>query len=120
MRIKPMFTLPSRLLAAACVTCVLGLGGGAEAACQKLAFSVNDYGKTGPAADAQKLLDKFIAEWTRGKGIRKYTTGKKTVDCKLYLDVGFFDEYTCRAVANVCWDGKPRTARDRTAATRRK
>lgn len=109
-----MFTLPSRLLAAACALCVLGLAAPAGAACTKLAFSVNDYGKKGPAADAQKLLDKYIADWTRSQGIRKYTTGKKTVDCKLYLDVGLFDEYTCRAVASVCWDGKPVAAKGAT------
>ena len=106
-----MFTLRSRLLAAVCGLCVFGLATPADAACTKLAFSVNDYGKKGPAADAQKLLDKYIADWTRSKGIRKYTTGKKTVDCKLYLDVGLFDEYTCRAVARVCWDGRPVTAK---------
>lgn len=75
----------------------------AEAACTKLAFSVNDYGKEGPTRDAQALLDKYIAEWTKEKGITKYTTGKKMVTCELFLDVGLFDEHTCKAVASVCW-----------------
>ncbi len=114
-----MFTLPSRLLAAVCAACLLCLGGTAGAACTKLAFSVNDYGKKGPAADAQRLLDKYIADWTRSKGIKKYTTGKKTVSCELYLDVGLFDEYTCRAVASVCWDGKLDNARGVVAKPRK-
>jgi hypothetical protein len=115
-----MFTLPSRLFAAACAAGLVGFTAPAGAACTKLAFSVNDYGKEGPAADAQKLLDKYIADWAKGKGIKKYTTGKKTVDCKLYLDVGLFDEYTCRAVASVCWDGKPDAADDAVATTPKK
>ena len=78
----------------------------AGAACQKLGFSVNDYGKKGPAEDAKKLLDKYIADYAKQNGIKKYRTGKKTVTCELFLDVGFFDEYTCKAVATFCWHGK--------------
>ncbi len=79
----------------------------AEAACQRLGFSVNDYGKVGPTRDAKRLLDKYIAEWTAKHGIKKYRTGKKTVTCELFLDFGFFDEYTCKAVATFCWNGPP-------------
>ena len=79
----------------------------AHAACQRLAFSVNDYGKEGPANDAKKLLDKYIAEWTAKNGIENYRVGKKDVTCELYLDVGFFDEYTCKAAATFCWNGPP-------------
>ena len=79
----------------------------AEAACQRLGFSVNDYGKEGPAKDAKALLDKYIAEWSAKHGIKKYRTGKKTVTCELFLDFGFFDEYTCKAVATFCWNGPP-------------
>ncbi|KAB2848111.1 MAG: hypothetical protein F9K44_11720 [Hyphomicrobiaceae bacterium] len=71
--------------------------------CTKLAFAVNDYGKQGPAKDAQALLDKHIADWAQRKGIRKYSIGKKTVKCKLFLDFGVFDEHTCTATAPVCW-----------------
>jgi hypothetical protein len=71
--------------------------------CTKLAFSVNDYGKAGPARDAQALLDKHIADWAQRKGIKKYSTGKKTVKCELFLDFGVFDEHTCTATAPVCW-----------------
>jgi hypothetical protein len=81
----------------------LCLTGPANAACQKLAFSVNDYGKEGPTRDALALLDKYIADWTQEKGIKKYTVGKKDVNCELFLDVGLFDEHTCKATANVCW-----------------
>lgn len=71
--------------------------------CTRLAFSVNDYGLEGPKKDAQELLDKYIVKWTAKKGIKKYRVGKKTVSCKLFLDVGLFDEHTCRAEASVCW-----------------
>ena len=79
----------------------------ADAKCTRLAFSVNDYGKTGPAADAKKLLDKYIADWTAKRSIRGYRVGPKSVKCKLFLDFGFFDEYTCRAEATVCWGSAP-------------
>lgn len=80
--------------------------------CTRLAFSVNDYGKAGPTKDAQALLDKYIKKWTGEKGIKKYTTGKKTVKCELFLDVGVFDEHTCKAEATVCWqqEAKAKTA----------
>lgn len=76
------------------------------AACQKLGFAVNDYGKEGPIRDAKKLLDKYIAEWTAARGIRRYRTGKKSVTCELFLDFGFFDEHTCKATATFCWKGR--------------
>lgn len=76
-----------------------------EAACQRLGFSVNDYGKDGPTKDAKDLLDKYIAQWTAERGIKKYTVGKKTVTCELFLDFVVFDEHTCSAEATVCWSG---------------
>ena len=76
------------------------------AACQRLGFSVNDYGKEGPIRDAKKALDAYIAKWTAERGITKYRTGKKTVTCELFLDVGVFDEHTCKAAATFCWSGK--------------
>jgi hypothetical protein len=75
----------------------------AAAKCTKLAFSVNDYGKDGPTKDAKDLLDKYIADWAKGKGIAKYTVGKKDVSCELFLDFIVFDEHTCKATALVCW-----------------
>lgn len=77
----------------------------ADAKCARLGFSVNDYGKEGPTRDAKALLDKHIAQWTAARGIKNYTTGKKSVSCKLFLDFGFFDEHTCKAEATVCWSG---------------
>ncbi len=77
----------------------------ASAACTRLAFSVNDYGKEGPTKDAKALLDKYIAKWAAEKGIAKYTTGKKDVTCELFLNFIIFDEHTCKAEATVCWDG---------------
>ena len=77
----------------------------ATAACQRLAFSVNDYGKDGPTKDAKDLLDKYIATWTKEKGIANYTVGKKDVKCELFLNFIVFDEHTCQASALVCWGG---------------
>jgi hypothetical protein len=75
----------------------------AAAKCQRLAYSVNDYGKEGPTNDAKKLLDKYIADWTKGQGISTYTVGKKDVKCDLFLNFIVFDEHTCQASALVCW-----------------
>lgn len=73
------------------------------AKCTRLAFSVNDYGKDGPTKDAKSLLDKYIANWTAERGIKKYTVGKKDVSCELFLNLIVFDEHTCKAAATVCW-----------------
>jgi hypothetical protein len=89
----------------------------AEARCTRLAFSVNDYGKDGPTKDAKDLLDKYIANWTRSKGITKYTVGKKDVSCELFLDVIVFDEHTCKASALVCWGDTASAAKERKAST---
>jgi hypothetical protein len=76
---------------------------GAQARCATLAFSVNDYGKAGPTRDAQNLLDKYIADWTKAKSIKTYTVGKKDVRCELFLNLIVVDEHTCKASAQVCW-----------------
>ncbi len=78
----------------------------ADAACTRLGFSVNDYGKEGPTKDAQSLLDKYVAKWAAERGIKNYKIGKKDVSCELFLDFIVFDEHTCRAEASVCWEGK--------------
>ncbi len=77
----------------------------ASAACTRLAFSVNDYGKDGPTKDAKNLLDKYVAKWTADRNIKGYTMGPKDVTCELFLDFIVFDEYTCKAAATVCWNG---------------
>ena len=77
----------------------------ASAACTRLAFSVNDYGKVGPANDAKRLLDPYIKKWANDRGIKTYTVGTKDVSCELFLDFIVFDEYTCKAAATVCWNG---------------
>ena len=101
-RVCTLMTAAAVLAAATAIA-----AGTAEARCTRLAFSVNDYGKDGPAKDAQALLDKYIANWTKSKGITKYTVGKKDVSCELFLDFIVFDEHTCKASALVCWpDGK--------------
>lgn len=86
------------------------IAGAADAKCTRLAFSVNDYGKDGPTKDAKDLLDKYIADWTKQRGISKYTVGKKDVSCELFLDFIVFDEHTCKASALVCWSGPDPTA----------
>jgi hypothetical protein len=82
----------------------------AWAACTRLAFSVNDYGKDGPTKDAHKLLDKYIADWTKSKGIKTHTVSKRDVSCELFLNFVVFDEHTCKASALVCWGGAPTSA----------
>jgi hypothetical protein len=77
----------------------------AEARCTRLAYSVNDYGKKGPTEDAKKLLDTYISKWAAERGVKSHTVGKKEVTCELFLDVGLFDEHTCKAAATVCWPG---------------
>ena len=94
-----------RLFIGFAAAALLALSTSAHATCSRLAFSVNDYGKEGPTNDAKALLDKHIAKWAADHGVKKYTTGKKDVTCELFLDVGLFDEHTCRAEANVCWTG---------------
>jgi len=79
------------------------LPGAADAACKKFGFTVNDYGKEGPTNDAKNLLDKHITEWASQNGVTDYQTGKKSVNCELFLDVILFDEHTCTASATVCW-----------------
>jgi hypothetical protein len=97
----------SKLLAVAASVMAAILGATrSEAACTRLAFSVNDYGKDGPTKDANGLLDRYIADWTRQKGIKSYTVGKRDVSCELFLDFIVFDEHTCKASALVCWPGK--------------
>jgi hypothetical protein len=91
------------MTAAAVLAAAAFAAGGAEARCTRLAFSVNDYGKDGPTKDAQNLLDKYIGDWTRTKGIASYTVGKKDVSCELFLNLVVVDEHTCKASALVCW-----------------
>ncbi len=85
--------------------------------CKNLGFSVNDYGKDGPMRDALSLLDAHIKKQMDEKGVKKYTTGKKTVSCTLFLDFVVFDEYTCTAHANVCWGLGPVTTQSDVAPT---
>ena len=94
----------------------------ASAACKKMGFLVNDYGKEGPTKDAQKMLDKHIAKWADEQGINEYSVGKKTVKCELFLNLILFDEHTCTASATVCWGGskQPRDKKSQTAKAKSK
>jgi hypothetical protein len=93
----------SVLLAAAIAALAAAAATPASAACKKFAFTVNDFGKDGPTKDAKDLLDKYIAEWTKERGITKFTVGKKDVTCELYLNLIVVDEHTCKASATACW-----------------
>jgi len=113
-----MRALTAPLTAFAAAAALVLATGTADAACKKMGFLVNDYGKDGPTKDAKDLLDKHVAEWAAQNGITKYTVGKKDVTCELYLNLILFDEHTCTASANVCWDepgkAKPaKTAKDK-------
>lgn len=99
---------PSKTLATLSVVLAGGVlmsAAPADAACKRMGFSVNDYGKDGPTKDAKALLDKHIAKKMAEQGIKKFTTGKKDVKCELFLNFIVFDEHTCTAEATVCWDG---------------
>ena len=80
----------------------------AKGNCVRLGFEVNDYGKDGPTKDAKALLDTYVAKWAAANSIKSYKMGTKSVDCELFLDFGFFDEHTCTASADVCWQGGPK------------
>lgn len=93
-------------IAAGAIALQLAAATGAEAACKRFAFLVNDYGKDVPTRDSQTLLDKHIAEQMAALGVKQYKTGPKSVSCELFLDFIVFDEYTCQAEATVCWGGE--------------
>jgi hypothetical protein len=80
----------------------------AKSTCATLSFEVNDYGKDGPTKDSMALLDAYIVKWAAANRIKTYKTGETSVDCKLFLDFGVFDEHTCTASADVCWQGAPK------------
>jgi hypothetical protein len=101
--VRPMSDARRVLFAAIFGMAVTAGQNAARAECTTLSFSVNDYGKEGPTRDAKALLDTYIADWTANKGIRKYRTGPKDVECELFLDFVIFDEHTCKATAKVCW-----------------
>ncbi len=114
-----MRLLPGLVLAASSLAALTAATAPANAACKKMGFLVNDYGKEGPTKDAQELLDKDIAKWAASQGIGTYTVNGRDVKCELFLDVILFDEHTCTASANVCWDEKNPNApkaTDKTAA----
>ena len=82
-----------------------------SAACKRLSFLVNDFGKDGPTKDAKDLLDKYIAEWIKEQNISKWTVGKKEVKCELFLDFIVFDEHTCTAIGQRLLAGASRRKR---------
>jgi len=75
----------------------------AGATCRSRSASVNDFGKDGPTADAKRLLDKDIADWSKANGYKNVKVGGKSVSCVQYLNLIVVDEWTCTATAKVCW-----------------
>jgi len=101
------FRLFAAALCSALVLSIISTPTPALAVCKKLGFTVNHYGKEGPTRDAKALLDGYLESWTAERGIKKYRRkGKKTVSCYKFLDFGFFDEWTCKAVQEICFRGK--------------
>lgn len=109
----------SSLTALAGVAALILSVGAAEAKCKRMGFLVNDYGKDGPTKDAQNLLEKHVAEWAAQNGVKNYTIGKKDVSCELYLNLIVFDEHTCTASANVCWDEPGAAAPEKKASEKK-
>ena len=77
------------------------------AGCRTRSFLVNDYGQAGPTADARRLLDKDIADWSHANGLKNVTVSGKNVACRQSLNFIVFDEWTCTASAKVCWNASP-------------
>ena len=98
-----MTKIQKAVVAGLCGLAIFASSVSAHAQCRTLSFSVNDYGKEGPAKDAADLLEKYIVRWTEEKGIKKYRRVPKEITCELFLDVIVFDEYTCTASADICW-----------------
>lgn len=98
-----MTSLSRFAFAAALLAAVFVAASPAAAGCRRMGFTVNDYGKEGPTRDSKNLLDKHIATWATEQGIEKYSVGKKSVSCELFLNLVLFDEHTCTATATVCW-----------------
>ena len=71
--------------------------------CRTRGFTVNDYGKDGPTADAKRLLDQDIADWTKANSLQNVKVGPKKVECFQFLNFVVFDEWTCTASAQICW-----------------
>ena len=95
-----MRQLSATRLSAALATVLTGVAiVPANAACTRLGFTVNDYGKDGPTKDAKGLLDKYVAKWAGNHGIAKYRTGPKDVKCELFLNfiAHLCDDRRCRS-----------------------
>ena len=71
--------------------------------CRTRSFLVNDYGKDGPTADAKRLLADDIASWSKANGLKNTKITPKGVSCTQFLNFIVFDEWTCTASAQVCW-----------------
>lgn len=73
--------------------------------CATLGFTVNDFGKDEPTRQAKVFLSRLIVSTMEHHYIKGYTAGPPTVTCTFFTKFMGFDEYTCKAEAEVCWPG---------------
>lgn len=90
--------------AALAVGLMVGFAHTAEAKCTRLALSDIAFGKAETTAQAHAALDRYIARWTKARGIGSVRKSRRTTSCKVWLILPpFGTEYRCRAEATICW-----------------
>ena len=98
---------PVRALAVAAALAmglVAGFANTAEAKCTRLALSAIAFGKANTSAKAHEGLDRYIARWTKARGIGSVRKSRRTTSCRVWLVLPpFGTEYRCRAEATICW-----------------
>lgn len=83
---------------------LVGFAHTAEAKCTRLALSDIAFGKAETTAQAHRALDRYIARWTKARGIGSVTKSRRTTSCHVWLILPpFGTEYRCRAEATICW-----------------
>ena len=98
---------PARALAIAAalaIGLVAGFADTAEAKCTRLALSAIAFGKANTSVKAHEGLDRYIARWTKARGIGSVSKSRRTTSCRVWLVLPpFGTEYRCRAEATICW-----------------
>ena len=83
---------------------MVGFAHSAEAKCTRLALSAIAFGKANTSAKAHEGLDRYIARWTKARGIGSVRKSRRTTSCRVWLVLPpFGTEYRCRAEATICW-----------------
>ena len=92
------------VLGALTLAILVGFAHTAEAKCTRLALSAIAFGKANTSAKAHEGLDRYIARWTRARGIGSVSKSRRTTSCRVWLVLPpFGTEYRCRAEATICW-----------------